>query len=538
MDSTQAPPNTPQQSQRKIDANTREILEKIAIVNKQQGLVQKKAMPSYFHFPFSYSRSQEEPRSNNFKFSRNPFSNPVLDYLEKDPVPSFRKPNFENGEPPDFGVSVTDTNPEILPEDNIPGQYIKRKVTHYQSFMVPNPYALNMYNSVPTAGASYPMPAPNFNQQYGFSGQNVGLPTNPPSLGASVPNENLTQQALNNIKEVLLGSHVLQVPNYPSHDPNALKYPHPNYYQSQTPNAANKARQNWNWPGANLFPIYVRDPFLQMYYAVTNMIEYGPTAGNEGPCKLTPRPQGSRVKLNAKSGDVGQQVSLELNRREDSGELKIKENDQDASDPMRYLNLEDIDVGDDDLVKFTVNVPGSSAPGARDLNDPDTNSLTAKNMSEKLDLNVAAESKQTATVGEPTLQVEELEDEVLEAERAEEIAIANQGSKKVFSRDNTGNGIFIQKLKVRKGGVAIAGPGGIATAGSGGTAIVGPNGIAYTHPDGLAIAGSGTQVIAVDPKIDLNDVIKNSVLNGTRHVPNTRVGKVVAVGPVVYYNRG
>ncbi|XP_054264027.1 uncharacterized protein LOC128987286 isoform X2 [Macrosteles quadrilineatus] len=42
------------------------------------------------------------------------------------------------------------------------------------------------------------------------------------------------------------------------------------------------------------------------------------------------------------------------------------------------------------------------------------------------------------------------------------------------------------KLKVRKGGVAIAGPGGIATAGSGGTAIVGPGGTAYTT--GILIA--------------------------------------------------
>lgn len=43
-------------------------------------------------------------------------------------------------------------------------------------------------------------------------------------------------------------------------------------------------------------------------------------------------------------------------------------------------------------------------------------------------------------------------------------------------------GLIIQRLRVRHGGIAIAGPGGVATAGSGGTAIVGPNGIALTHP--------------------------------------------------------
>ncbi|GJQ70441.1 hypothetical protein Trydic_g22860 [Trypoxylus dichotomus] len=102
--------------------------------------------------------------------------------------------------------------------------------------------------------------------------------------------------------------------------------------------------------------------------------------------------------------------------------------------------------------------------------------------------------------------------------------VINENSKKVLSKDNTGSGIFIQRLKVRKGGVAIAGPGGIATAGSGGTAIVGPNGFAYTHPDSLAIAGTGSRVIAVDPKVNLGDIVK-----GKEDV--TRVGKLVAVGP-------
>ncbi|KAK9709391.1 protein of unknown function (DUF4774) [Popillia japonica] len=109
--------------------------------------------------------------------------------------------------------------------------------------------------------------------------------------------------------------------------------------------------------------------------------------------------------------------------------------------------------------------------------------------------------------------------------------LINENSKKVLSNDNTGSGIFIHRLKVRKGGVAIAGPGGIATAGSGGTAIVGPNGFAYTHPDSLAIAGTGSRVIAVDPKVNLGDIIKGKE-------DGSRVGKLVAVGPVIYYNKG
>ncbi|XP_022914100.2 uncharacterized protein [Onthophagus taurus] len=109
--------------------------------------------------------------------------------------------------------------------------------------------------------------------------------------------------------------------------------------------------------------------------------------------------------------------------------------------------------------------------------------------------------------------------------------VINENNKKVLSRDNTGSGIFIHRIKVKKGGVAIAGPGGIATAGSGGTAIVGPNGYAYTHPDSLAIAGTGSKVIAVEPNVSLADII-----NGNHK--GRRVGKVVAIGPVIYYNKG
>lgn len=111
-------------------------------------------------------------------------------------------------------------------------------------------------------------------------------------------------------------------------------------------------------------------------------------------------------------------------------------------------------------------------------------------------------------------------------------------------RNNTGDGIFVQQLKVRRGGVAIAGPGGIATAGSGGTAIVGPGGFAYTHPGSVAIAGSGSQVVAVDPQIDLGDIVNQNIRNRTRpgaypnRVRPPRVGRVVAIGPVIYYNRG
>ncbi|NP_001164467.1 uncharacterized protein LOC100327241 [Bombyx mori] len=68
-------------------------------------------------------------------------------------------------------------------------------------------------------------------------------------------------------------------------------------------------------------------------------------------------------------------------------------------------------------------------------------------------------------------------------------------------------GFFINRLKVRRGGVAIAGPGGVATAGKGGTAIVGPGGLAYTQPGGLAVAGPDARVVALSSEADLTSIV-------------------------------
>lgn len=90
-------------------------------------------------------------------------------------------------------------------------------------------------------------------------------------------------------------------------------------------------------------------------------------------------------------------------------------------------------------------------------------------------------------------------------------------------------GLVIQRLRVRQGGIAIAGPGGVATAGSGGTAIVGPNGTVITHPRSLTIAGPGAKIYAVPESVDLGTTI-----NATkRSLPVEAV--LVASGPVVYY---
>ncbi|KAH8235073.1 hypothetical protein KR032_008359, partial [Drosophila birchii] len=110
-----------------------------------------------------------------------------------------------------------------------------------------------------------------------------------------------------------------------------------------------------------------------------------------------------------------------------------------------------------------------------------------------------------------------------------QVATAQQSTQKQALREG---GIIIQRLKVRKGGIAIAGPGGVATAGSGGTAIVGPGGYALTHPRSLTIAGPGAKVISIPANVDLKDALARTDLEA-RSFPLE--GKVVATGPTVYY---
>lgn len=93
-------------------------------------------------------------------------------------------------------------------------------------------------------------------------------------------------------------------------------------------------------------------------------------------------------------------------------------------------------------------------------------------------------------------------------------------------------GIIIQRLRVKNGGIAIAGPNGIATAGSGGTAIVGPGGTAITHPKGLSIAGPGARVISVPETTDLREL---ALRMNPGEIPAD--GTVVAHGPTIHYNQ-
>lgn len=596
-----------QPTQRRIEVDTKEILEKIAEVNKKQGLTPRRQKPNYFHFPFSYySRSHEDSRDqerlrSDFRFSSNPFTNPIFDYLEREKeeqskrssqygTSTTRMAQELNNNEPSYVVSMVDPNAAITDEDKIPGQTVKRKIIHQQTFIIPNPNM--MIDKVPIQMPMQQIPSP----VMGIPNENQGDSQNQNHLS------NLEKQTVNNIRNIVSNSQLQfqplpiyynpyvqnQIPNqimdtsdksrygFLSSERNSLGQISDYGYNYQllgpysVPNG-DKARQNWNWPGANYFPIYIRDPFLQMYNAVTSMIEYGPNAGNQNPCP------GSRPVKKKTGKDVGIEDDSPLTTHNDGKDCSnVKENvdlvregkskDLGSNTGASGLfDIKSIEIGTnkDDTLKFSISMNDRESKGA-DSVKPSWDKVKTSTKANALQLNASRISTKFSDLArdvrpstilklpqptkntiispptrDPTHQTNEFGEES-EEEKSEEV-ISNDGNKKLFSRDNTGSGVFIHKLKVRKGGVAIAGPGGIATAGSGGTAIVGPNGVAYTHPDSLAIAGSGTKVVAVDPTINLGDLVGgNNSANKTNPAafPLSRVGRVVAIGPVVYYNKG
>ncbi|XP_018577242.1 uncharacterized protein LOC108915636 [Anoplophora glabripennis] len=632
----------PHPTQRKIEDSTKEILEKIAEVNRRQGLVSRRDKPNYFHFPFSYSRSQEEQNahsglSKEKTLTRSPFSNPILEYLlanknqneetdTKVQSPNQQPDSYVDNYGSEKSFSTNDLA-GITKEDIIPGQYIKRKIVHQQTFAIPMP---SMYPSQPNFMTPQNMPSnvmPPQNMPSNVIPIGVNLPPSfslqPPSINENKEKSSagedrkslssLEKQTVDNIKNIVSNSQMLQSQGYPFLYNPYLQYPQASADQYQfsgfnTPNKvipeqtddqyayrvygpfalpnSDKGRQNWNWPGANYFPIYIRDPFLQFYNAITSMVEYGPSAGQGGPCKRPPKIKSKGETVSREGKKAGserdrEQIVVEMGDKT-SGQITIYGADDEDNNTSSYLDIENIDIGGnrESGLKFTV----SLAAGEREAKGSEERMIALKTVWDKSKESVKSSGTyntsrsssklekfsesakdvkappffkpqikpsttspprqqpvQTPPIRDPTVHVEEIDDEFDDDEKSEEISISNDGNKKLFSRDNTGSGIFIHKLKVRKGGVAIAGPGGIATAGSGGTAIVGPNGVAYTQPDSLAIAGSGTKVVAVDPTINLGDLINNTSLGNKTNAaafPPSRVGKVVAVGPVIYYNKG
>lgn len=418
----------------KEENSTKEILEKIAQVNKKQGLVKN---------PFKTRYYPLNGRSTNFQAAPpSPYFNPIANHLkasnqlEKVPLElNGRNSNFQAVPTNPYFNPVAEylqQNPEatIYQDEEVPpGQYIKRKIIHQQSVLVPNP--------------------------------------------AFIPPQ---QQTVDNIKNIMENA----------------------YYQAHSPQLT---RQSWQWPFGSMFPIVFKDPFTHMMNAMTTIVEYGPDAGKPKPCAKS---LDEAIEENPNYPTIDIEDLLITNNPDDPVELNLTIKSNTRNDKKQVLPLTE-----------------NSSKEDSSSEEKSTEERTRK------------EKKQDPSITEDSSSEESSDEE--ESDKAAGIALAQDGNKKFFSKDNTGNGIFVQRIKVRKGGVAIAGPGGIATAGSGGTAIVGPNGFAYTHPDSLAIAGSGTKVVAVDPGVNLSDIVANST-NSAGHVP--RLGKIVAIGPVIYYNKG
>ncbi|CAH0627421.1 unnamed protein product [Chrysodeixis includens] len=249
----------------------------------------------------------------------------------------------------------------------------------------------------------------------------------------------------------------------------------------------------FQWPFAPLFPILIRDPLLSIMNGGgwNNFIEYGQ---NADVCR--------RQKSNDEASD--DKNDIELERRENT----------------LYPNVETRTRQKRAVKKRTVN-----------------HATPIQNIDPKLNKFFAVKP----TTAKPT---------AAPIKQNTKTNFFNEGDVKfpVFdfftnkNRQPTGPGFFINRLKVRRGGVAIAGPGGVATAGRGGTAIVGPGGLAYTQPGGLAVAGPAARIVALSPDADLNSIAnrlhEQSTINGSishllQAIPE---GKIVATGPIIYYH--
>ncbi|XP_015835161.1 uncharacterized protein LOC100142057 isoform X1 [Tribolium castaneum] len=484
--------------QKELDESTKEILEKIALVNEKQGLNKKKPRPHYQHFPFSYLRSQESRQGDDFKFPRDPFTNPILDYVEgkqKEPAADKRTP-----------ITTQFSDEESEESEVPPGQYIKRKVIHQQTMIVPGA-------SFMPGGFNPPPPPP----------PQASIPQSFYAMNQNVKKSELEAQTVNNVRNIVGNSQYLYNPYLQQYNPYLYQQIQPTGRQGQWPP---------QWPFAQYFPIIIKDPLMHMFNAMTTMIEYGPQAGQGGnKCKH----------LEKKSREITTKPKLSYNVVDNGKGAEIYVSNEDDSNMTTVLEIEDLQIRD----KPNLNLRRESKQNQEikktffyNTTDPLSNPLIQTLQITKSEINSNDTSRQSPPIRDQELGEDEIELE--ELDKAEDVQVSHDGNKKLFSKDNTGSGIFVHKIKVRKGGVAIAGPGGIATAGSGGTAIVGPNGFAYTHPDSLAIAGSGTKVVAVEPTINLATVV-NDHKNKTRgqgHAAPSRLGKVVAVGPVIYYNKG
>ncbi|XP_075970157.1 uncharacterized protein LOC142972765 [Anticarsia gemmatalis] len=243
----------------------------------------------------------------------------------------------------------------------------------------------------------------------------------------------------------------------------------------------------FQWPFAPLFPILIRDPLLSIMNGggFQNFIEYGQSADV---CKR-------RQKSDETADETKEEQDLE-----NAANILLSSSSEGKSRKKRAVK------------KRTVN-QGSQ------LQDFDADKVK-KFFSIKPTTTTAKPLKQEPLKGTKTTNSDESEGDLRFP-----FLFAHK-------EKPSGPGFFINRLKVRRGGVAIAGPGGVATAGRGGTAIVGPGGLAYTQPGGIAVAGPAARVIALSSDADLTSVasrlLQQSTIDGSvpqllRAIPEGRL---------------
>lgn len=599
------------------EENTKDILKKIEQINLNHGLTPR-------NIP---GRKTNDEKSKQMNYHPHMFSNPVWNYLQREPN-SGTKTKIEEGDKHET---------EEVPK----GHYIKRKITHKQTYLIPNNIQM-----------------PNFDPSF-MGGMLDPVEMNKSSENAT-ENQEMTlakqQFLINNIKNIVSSSQLpppfsntynpylspyqqympyQNAPYYqnslrtPSFNPNNMHVPFSDAYfanlqtlkqydnsrniqpydetkdygsqeiTSQTikfPNSQNHFRPSMRFPGSRQDgkthiitandksePEYIRLPnipkpeqpkqlssyqllpnpeisrqflptsnyypmnpphFNGVYSSITSMVEYGQKEencekGKEGDSIIAVR-SGKGVSFDEFDlellkflEDVMKSVEEE-NEENEGAEDKKDEDEISTDEPTESEN------DTEPTVRVGRQISLGAEKGKRLLKllehiQEEESKNGPKGIIKYLERVINETSDPSAIEFEGIQIVDEDEKKSKQMSKFVLPGKEKTGQDDKFFDKATGTGIFINRMIVRKGGVAIAGPGGIATAGSGGTAIVGPNGVAYTQPNGVAIAGPGSKVIALDPSIDLNKFVQN--LTKSDGGATSRIGKVVAIGPVVYYHR-
>lgn len=260
------------------------------------------------------------------------------------------------------------------------------------------------------------------------------------------------------------------------------------------------------WPLAPFFPILVKDPFLHLLQGGNwqNIFEYG------------------------QSADV-------CNRRKKSSETSNVESD---------FSVDEVDGSDDTFSLDALNLIGS-----RQGRKIKKRTISKSSRIQKLDVDKDVTkllSHKPLGIKKPLKNEDSpIQNTKIYGDETGDLKFPFGGNFDWFGNRKPvapSPGFFINRLKVRRGGVAIAGPGGVATAGRGGAAIVGPGGLAYTQPGGLAVAGPAARIVALTSDADLNSVVarlqQQAAIDGSvpRLLEAIPEGKVVATGPVIYYH--